>query len=212
MQAGRPLLLLPTPPLLQQLLLLSRQTSPMARARVHLITRTFVHLIARTRKHLTALQVKRGGSQQVGRAVCGRAHLRVWFDLFKLELVQFDLDQGDGDKESLSEVQPGQHRAVDDECPSCSCGTLPSPSPSCSACPLSGLLKSGMDGRSSSPHLTLKFSLKHQTPLFQGQLSGTLWMVVPTTGLSTQLSAAVAAALGAVSSFHCRRRRRGWLR
>ena len=114
MQAGRPLLLLPTPPLLQQLLLLPRQTPSMTRARVHLTTRSTVHLIARTRKHLTALQVKRGSSQQVRRAVCGRAHLHVWFDLLKLGLVQFDLDQEDGDKESLSEVQPDQHRAVDD--------------------------------------------------------------------------------------------------
>ena len=80
------------------------------------------------------------------------------------------MDQENGDKESLSEVQPGQHRAVDGECSSCLCGTPPSPSPSCSACPLSGLLKSGMDGRSSSPHLTFKFSLKHQTPLFSGSV------------------------------------------
>ena len=162
MQAGRPLLLLPTPPLLQQLLLLPRQTSPMTRTRVHLTTRTFLHLITRTRKHLTALQVKRGSSQQVGRAVCGRAHLRVWLGL--LGLVQLDLDQADGDKDSLSQVQPGQHRAVDDECPSCLCRTPPSPS--CSACPLSGLLKSGMDGRSSSPHLTFKFSLKTSNSTF----------------------------------------------
>ena len=164
MQAGRPLLLLPTPPLLQQLLLLPRQTSPMTRTRVHLTTRTFLHLITRTRKHLTALQVKRGSSQQVGRAVCGRAHLHVWFNL--LGLVQLDLDQADGDKDSLSQVQPGQHRAVDDECPSCLCRTPPSPSPSCSACPLSGLLKSGMDGRNSLPNLTLKFSLKASNSTF----------------------------------------------
>ena len=164
MQAGRPLLLLPTPPLLQQLLLLPRQTSPMARARVHLISRSTLHLIARTRKHLTALQVKRGGSQQVGRAVCCRAHLHVWFGLLKLGLVQFDLEQADGDMDCLSQVQPGQHRAVDDECPSCLCGTPPSPS--CSACPLSGLLKSGMDGRSSSPHLTFKFSLRTSNSTF----------------------------------------------
>ena len=166
MQAGRPLLLLPTSPLLQQLLLLPRQTSPMARTRVHLTTRSTLHLITRTSKHLTALQVKRSSSQQVGRAVCGRAHLHVWFDLLKLGLVQFALDQVDGDKDSLYEVQPGQHRAVDDECPSCSCGTPPSPSPSCSACPLSGLLKSGMDGRSSLPHLTFKFSLKTSSSTF----------------------------------------------
>ena len=167
MQAGRPLLLLPTSPLLQQLLLLPRQTSPMARARVHLTTRSTLHLIARTRKHLTALQVKRGSSQQVGRAVCGRAHLHVWFSLLKLGLVPFDLDhQVDGNKDSLYEVQPGQHRAVDGECPSCLCRTPPSPSPSCSACPLSGLLKSGMDGRSSSPHLTFKFSLKTSNSTF----------------------------------------------
>ena len=88
---------------------------------MHLITRSKVHLNARTRKHLTALQVKRGSSQQVGRAVCGRAHLRVWLGL--LGLVQLDLDQADGDKDSFFEVQPGQHRAVDDECPSCLCAT-----------------------------------------------------------------------------------------
>ena len=127
-----------------------------------------VHLIAKTRKHLTALQVKRGSSQQVGRAVCGRAHLHVEYDLLKLELVSLTWTRQMVTR--LSEAQPGQHRAVDGECPSCLCRTLPSPAPSCSACPLSGLLKSGMDGRSSSPHLTFKFSLKHQTPLLSGSV------------------------------------------